>query len=226
MQTSPPPSTAPSSPPSVIRRALSGWTVVFIIIGGILQGIGNNIERFGNSDASWGGAGVAIGVIFAAWFARRLRWWLLLFIPIIVILMVPIALITEIATARVVSRAVDQVGSCRGLQDLEAELAPISAGMKAFMEDINSTASPDVTDARRWAASANTLRQQYEALDHPPAFDRYVELSVQTMRSYEQGFDAMAMGDYDNGDVLLVRGDDMLLEAQAAFREAGAECAR
>ena len=180
-----------------------------------------------NSDSNWGGAGVFIGVVFAAWFARRLRWWLLLFIPIVIFLMVPVALFTEIVTAGLVGRAAGQVGDCRGWQDLETDLAPISAGMQAFNDDIARTVNPDTNDVHRWAASANTLKQQYEALDHPPALDHYVELSIQTLQSYQQGFDAVAMGDYDHGEVLLERGDSTLLEAQAAFlREAQAECGR
>ena len=142
------------------------------------------------ASSNWGGAGVFIGVIFAAWFARRLRWWLLLFIPIIIVLMVPIALIYGDRNGWTCQPAVGQVNDCQGVQDLSADLVPISAGMKAFIDDINSTTNPGVSDMRRWSASANTIEQQYEALDHPPVFDRYVQLSIQTLANYEAGFAA------------------------------------
>ncbi len=230
MQTPPPtylgtPLGAPEPAPPWRRTILLAGLCV--ILGGILQGIGANIQHFAESDVAWGGLGVLIGGGLSVWFARRLRWWLLLYIPAIVFLMAPIAVYTQIETGAAVRGIVDRVNvpsECKGWQDLNANLAPIYASAKTYGDDLANTTAPDSDDARRWAALAATIRQQYEELDHPPVLDSYVELSVETFRSYEQGFGAMARGDYDGGQPRLDHGDRIRTQAQAAFRTANAVC--
>ena len=148
-------------------RSIPIWAGVFVIVGGVLQGMGVNIQRYSNSDVAWGGLGVLIGGAVSIWFARRLRWWLLLYIPAIWIAMVPIALASELMTAGFFSRAGDQDASCRGWRHLNAELAPISTAISAYTNDLASATNPGSDDARRWAAAATSIRKQYEELDHP-----------------------------------------------------------
>ncbi len=231
MQTPPPtylgtPLGAPE-PPAPWRRTilLAG---LFVILGGILQRIGANIQRYAESDVTWGSLGVLIGGGLSVWFARRLRWWLLLYIPAIVFLMAPIAVYTQIETGRTVRGIVDRASepaACKGWRDLNANLAPLSTSVRDYFDDLNSTTNPGSDDTRRWSTSAAAIRQQFEALDHPPVLNNYVDLSIQTFRLYEQGFGAMANGDYDGGQPLLEQGDSTLTQAQAAFRNANAVCA-
>lgn len=231
MQTPPPlylgtPLGAPEPAPPWRRTILLAG--LFVIVGGILQGIGVNIQRFTNLGTGWGSLGVLIGGGLSVWFARRLRWWLLLYIPAIIILMSPIAFITEIATGGLVSELAaraNEPSECRGWQDLNANLAPLSTSIRAYFDDLDSTTNPGPDDTRRWLTSAAAIRQQFEALDHPPVLNNYVDLSVQTFRLYEQGFGAMANGDYDGGQPLLEQGDSTLTQAQAAFQNANAVCA-
>ncbi|MDP9358201.1 MAG: hypothetical protein M3R02_23530 [Chloroflexota bacterium] len=214
--------------PAPRRRAIPLLAGLFVIVGGILQGIGANIQRYADPDTAWGGVGVLIGGALSVWFARRLRWWLLLYIPAIIILMIPIALITEIETGGLISELVaraNEPSECRGWQDLNANLAPLSTSVRNYFDDINNTAKPSPDDDRRWANSAAAIRQQFETLDHPPVLNTYIDLSVQTFRLYEQGFGAMANGDYDDGQSLLEQGDSIRTQAQAAFRTANARCA-
>ncbi len=215
-------------PPTPRRRTIPILAGVFVFVGGILQGIGANLQTYADPDMAWGGLGVMIGGGLSVWFARRLRWWLLLYIPAIILVMVPIAIATELQTAGLVSNLVSRANEpseCKGWRDLNANLAPLSTSVRAYFDDLDSTTNPGPDDARRWSTSAAAIRQQFEALDHPPVLNNYVDLSVQTFRLYEQGFGAMANGDYDGGQPLLEQGDSILTQAQDAFSTANAVCA-
>ncbi len=228
MQTFPSSSPETPTPAAPRRRAIPLLAGLFVLVGGILQGIGANLQRYADSDLAWGSLGVLIGGGLSAWFARRLGWWLLLYIPAIVILMAPIAVTTEVMTAGLVSGIVarsNEPSECRGWQDLNANLAPLSASVKAYFDDLDGTTTPRPEDTRRWATSAGTIRQQFETLEHPPVLDSYVALSVKIFRSYEEGFAAMARGDYGGGQPLLEQGDSTVAQAQEAFRSANAVCA-
>lgn len=201
--------------------------IVFLFVGGVLQGIGANIQRYASPDVAWGGLGVLVGGGISVWFARRLRWWLLLYIPAIIMLMVPIATAAEVYTANLVSRTILESGKCGGWEDLDADLDPVSASIATYSADLNSTEDAEDDSLRRWADNAAAIRQQYEGLDIPPVLIRYRELSAEGMRQHEQGFDALARGDDEDAAIaLLDQGDRTLVEARAAFRDAAAECQR
>jgi hypothetical protein len=118
-----------------------------------------------------------------------------------------------------------QMVNCRGWENLNEGMAPISAAMTAFNADIEGTTNPNQRDSRRWAATARQIRQLYLTFDHPPSLNRYVELSVRTMLDYEQGFLALTGGDYGRGQDLLEEGDNVLTQARAAFQYANEQCA-
>jgi hypothetical protein len=93
--------------------------------------------------------------VLFGWFVRGLGLWLVLYIPLVLVAMATFSLGTQIATGPLVYRMVgaisSQIGECRGWTGIEAELAPISVSMQAFMDDVNGTENPDSRDARRWA---------------------------------------------------------------------------
>ena len=225
MQTQP--LNAAETPPAATprRRPIPNLAVAFVVVGGVLQGIGANIERYSGSDVAWGGVGVLVGVAFSSWFARRLDWWLLLYIPAIVILMVPIALISETSTGGFVRDATNRFGDCRGWDDMVVRLDPSTASVGEYMNDRSNARNPDASDARRWSDSAAQVRAQYEDLEHPPILDRYVEFSIQVFRNYEEGFGAIANGESNRGIALVGEGDRLVPMAQAEFRAGIEECA-
>ncbi len=217
-----------SHPAPSRRRAIPILAGLFVVFGGVLQGVGANIQRYADPDTAWGGLGVAIGLALSLWFVRHLGWWLVLYVPAAIVVMIPIAMATEIETGALVRDIVDRANEpseCKGWQDLTANLAPLSASVRAYFDDLNRTTSPGPDDTRRWSFEAATLRQQFEALHHPPVLNTYVALAVQAFRLYEQGFGAMANGDYDRGQPLLEQGDSAVTQAQEAFRSANAVCA-
>jgi hypothetical protein len=195
-----------------------------VAVGGVLQGIGANIQRFTNSETAWGGAGVLIGLIAMVWFARRLGKWLILAIPAAVVAMIPVALTTEAMTAGVVKNAVERTGECRDWSEMDERLAPVTDAIQAFSVEFNGTASPGKADFQRWAEENGNIRRHYETLDHPPVLKEYVKLAIQAFDTYEQGFGLMANGDEIAGRERLTEGDELLASAQAEFREANLRC--
>lgn len=197
--------------------------MIFIVVGGVLQGIGANVERYIDPDFAWGGVGVLIGAALSSWFARRLRWWLLLYFPATVIFMIPFAMAAELGTAGMVNSVAQRTGECRGWNDLGDRLDAITANVGPLMNDINLLENPGLDDVRRWSASAGEIHRQYEELDHPPILDRYVELSTQVFRNYEEGFALVANGKHEEGVPLVDEGDKIVPQAQAEFRAAQTE---
>lgn len=212
------------TPPASRRGSIPGFAVVFVVVGGVLQGIGANIERYISPGVAWGGSGVLIGMACSVWFARRLRWWLLLYIPAIVILMIPLAIATETGTGAWIRSAGERFGDCRGWGDLKERFDPVTLNIQAYMDDMNTAENPDLDDARRWSDAAGEIHRQFEGLEPPPALDLYVERTTQVFRAYEEGFAAMADGDNEAGLALLDEGDRTLPTAQAEFASAKAKC--
>lgn len=201
---------------------------LFVIVGGLLQGVGDNVTRAMGSDVLWGGLGVFIGVLFSAWYARRLRWWLLLYIPVAVVLIAAIGEVSGRLTAVPMIQAVQNVAmapECRGIENLKPGLDAIGVKMKAFVEDATDPQSSDFDDMRRLAVSAEEIRQAYEDHGHPPAFDAYYRSSIHLMANYRDGFHYIANGQYETGQELLDEGDTVLLaQTQDDYRTAVETC--
>lgn len=200
------------------------WAASLALLGGILQGVGLNIQRFTSTDLALSSLSVLICGALSAWFVRRLGWWLILYLPAIWLVMAAIALPAEVMTAGVVSRAADAVGPCSGWQELNADLSPISAGVLAFNSDVTAVDTPRESDYRRWAESSERIGEQYEGLSHPSAFTSYVELAARAFHEYEQGYAALSEGDDQRGIAFLDQGDRTVARAQSAFRSATAKC--
>lgn len=206
--------------------------VVALIVGGVLQGLLSNASRVASADVSWGGWGALLGMVLFGWFARRLRWWLILLIPASLFFMAPISLMTQANTMRPVSTIYRQLTmnpDCAGWEHLDAQLDPIGVKIRAFADDVNETTVPDVDDFRRWANAADGIRSSFHLLnelEHPPVLDEYLATSMQWMTNYRDGFRLIVDGKYDEGQALLDEGDTSLrTRAQAQFRVANETCA-
>jgi hypothetical protein len=113
--------------------------------------------------------------------------------------------------------------NCQDLQDFRINLIPILGITSDFFEYPSFTVGES---APRWAVTWNGVRKMYEALDYPPAYGRYVQLSIETARNYEDGLGLMALGYYDSGKIRVEQGDATHYQATAALRAANAECGR
>jgi hypothetical protein len=139
--------------------------------------------------------------------------------------LLPAGLVAVASSPTIAYRVAQEFGDCRGWNAVTVASEPIFADEQAFWDELDRMEDPDSNDFRQLSSSAQSIRQQYQQLDHPTVLNRYVDLSISTMFSYETGFAAMARGDYVVGQNLLDEGDQTGAQAQAALRAANAECA-